>query len=248
VRENRSVLDLMTADYTFLNERLARHYGYPNIYGSQFRRVTHPNDIRRGLLGQGSILTVTSHADRTSPVVRGKWILDNLLGAPPPPPPAVVPPLKEDDKAGRQRVLSMREKMEAHRANPTCASCHKIMDPIGLALENFDAVGAYRERDGQSLSSAGTAIDAKGQLMDGSTVDGVVALRKALLKDPEIFVGALTEKLMTYAMGRGVAYYDMPTVRGIVREAKRSNYSFGSLVSGIVQSSAFQMRMKSTES
>jgi len=248
VRENRPVLELMTADYTFLNERLARHYGYPSIYGSQFRRVTHPNDIRRGLLGQGSILTVTSHADRTSPVVRGKWILDNLLGAPPPPPPAVVPPLKEDDKRGSQRVLSMREKMEAHRANPTCASCHKIMDPIGLALENFDAVGAYRERDGQSLSSAGTAIDAKGQLMDGSTVDGVVALRKALLKDPEIFVGALTEKLMTYAMGRGVAYYDMPTVRGIVREAKRSNYSFGSLVTGIVQSAAFQMRMKSTES
>jgi hypothetical protein len=248
VRDDRSVLDLIDANYTYVNERLARHYGIPNVYGSNFRRVTLTNEARRGLLGQGSVLVQTSLANRTSPVLRGKWVLDNVLGAPPPPPPAVVPPLKEDDKAGRQRALSMREKMEAHRANPTCASCHKIMDPIGLALENFDAVGAYRERDGQSLSSAGTVIDAKGQLMDGSTVDGVTALRKALLKDPEVFVGALTEKLMTYAMGRGVAYYDMPTVRGIVREARRSHYSFGALVSGIVQSAAFQMRMKSTES
>jgi mono/diheme cytochrome c family protein len=247
VRENRSVLDLMTADYTFLNERLAKHYGYPNIYGSEFRKVTHPNDLRRGLLGQGSILMVTSHADRTSAPVRGKWILDNLLGAPPPPPPPNVPPLADDEKSGRQRILTLREKMEKHRASPACASCHKVMDPIGLALENFDAVGAYRERDGQSLSTVGTPIDASGQLMDGTAVDGVVALRKALLKDPEIFVGALTEKLMTYALGRGVAYYDMPTVRAIVRDARQSHYSFGALMAGIVKSQQFQMRMKSTE-
>jgi mono/diheme cytochrome c family protein len=248
VKENRPVLDLMTADYTFVNERLAKHYGYPNIYGSQFRRVTHPNELRRGLLGQGSVLMVTSHADRTSPVVRGKWILDNLLGAPPPLPPMNVPPLPDDERSGRQRVLSVREKIEKHRESAACASCHKIMDPIGLALENFDAVGAYRERDGQSLSSIGTPIDATGQLMDGTPVDGVVTLRKALLKDPEVFVGALTEKLLTYAMGRGVAYYDMPTVRAIVRDAKRDNYAFASLVSGIVRSAPFQQRMKSAES
>jgi hypothetical protein len=237
----------MTADYTFLNERLARHYGYPNIYGSHFRRVTYPDDRRRGLLGQGSILTVTSHADRTSPVVRGKWILDNLLGAPPPAPPPDVPPLKEDEKTGTERVRSMREKMFAHRANPPCAGCHQIMDPIGLSLENFDAVGAWRERDGVSLSSAGTAIDASGQLLDGTKVDGVVTLRAALLRDPEIFVGAFTEKLFTYAMGRGVAYYDMPAVRAIVRDARQTNYTFSSIVSGIVESMPFQMRMKAAD-
>jgi mono/diheme cytochrome c family protein len=248
VRENRSALDFMTADYTFVNERLAKHYGYPRIYGSQFRRVTHPDDRRRGLLGQGSILTVTSHADRTSPVVRGKWILDNLLGAPPPPPPPDVPPLKDAERTGKERVPSMREKMETHRENAACASCHRIMDPIGLALEHFDAVGAFRERDGQSLSSAGTPIDASGQLMDGTEVDGVVTLRKALMRDPEIFVGALTEKLLTYAVGRGVAPNDMPTVRAIVRDARRTNYSFASLVSGVVNSAAFQMRMKGVES
>jgi hypothetical protein len=248
VRENRSALDFMTADYTFVNERLAKHYGYPNIYGSQFRRIQQPDDRRRGLLGQGSILMVTSHTDRTSPVVRGKWILDNLLGAPPPLPPPNVPPLKDNERTGRERVLSQREKIEQHRANAACAACHRIMDPIGLALENFDAVGAYRERDGQSLSSSGTPIDASGQLMDGTKIDGVASLRKALVKDPEIFVGALTEKLLTYAMGRGVAYYDMPTVRAIVRDAGKTNYAFASLVSGIVNSTPFQMRMKATES
>jgi mono/diheme cytochrome c family protein len=248
VRENRSVVEFMTADYTFVNERLAKHYGYRNIYGSQFRRITHPDETRYGLLGQGSVLTVTSHADRTSPVVRGKWILDNLLGAPPPLPPVNVPPLPDDEKSGRQRVLSIREKLETHRASPACASCHKIMDPIGFALERFDAVGAYRERDGQSLSSVGTPIDAAGQLMDGTRVDGVVTLRKALLRDPEIFVGALTEKLLTYALGRGVAAPDMPTVRGIVRDARGSRYAFVSLISGIVRSAPFQMRMKSDES
>jgi hypothetical protein len=247
IREDRPVLDLMTADYTFVNERLAKHYGYQNIYGSHFRRVTHPDERRRGLLGQGSILTVTSHADRTSPVVRGKWILDNLLGTPPPPPPPDVPPLVEEEKTGAAKIRTMREKMLAHRANPPCANCHRIMDPIGLALENFDAVGGWRERDGISLSSAGTSIDASGQLMDGTKVDGVVALRAALLRDPEIFVGALTEKLLTYAIGRGVAHYDMPAVRAIVRDASRTQYTFSALVFGVVESMPFQMRMKVAE-
>lgn len=245
--EDRSVLDLMTADYTFVNERLAKHYGYPNIYGSHFRRVTHPDERRRGLLGQGSVLMVSSHADRTSPVVRGKWILDNLLGAPPPAPPADVPPLKDEDKTGSQRVSSMREKMQAHRANPVCAGCHQIMDPIGLALENFDAVGAWRERDGVSLSSAGTPIDAAGQLMDGTKVDGIASLRRALLRDPQVFVGALTEKLLTYAVGRGVAYYDMPAVRAIVSNARKTNYRFSSIILGIAESMPFQMRMPATD-
>jgi hypothetical protein len=247
VHEDRSVLDLMTADYTFVNERLAKHYGYANIYGSQFRRVTHPDDRRRGLLGEGSVLMVTSHTDRTSPVVRGKWILDNLLGAPPPRPPADVPPLKEEDKTGKQRALSMREKMEAHRANPACARCHQIMDPIGLALENFDATGAWRDRDGVSLSSAGTPIDASGQLMDGTNVNGIASLRQALLRDPDIFVGAFTEKLFTYAIGRGVADYDMPVIRAIVRGARARNYAFSSIIFGIVESMPFQMRMKATD-
>jgi hypothetical protein len=247
MHEDRPVLDLMTADYTFLNERLAKQYGYPNIYGSHFRRVTHPDERRWGLLGQGSILMVTSHTDRTSPVVRGKWILDNLLGAPPPNPPADVPPLKEEERTGKERVRSMREKMVAHRANPACARCHQMMDPIGLALENFDAVGAWRDRDGLSLSSAGTPIDASGQLLDGTKVDGVVTLRAALLRDPEIFIGAFTEKLLTYAMGRGVAYYDMPVVRAIVRDARPSGYKFSSIVFGIVESMPFQMRMKTAE-
>jgi len=247
VREDRPVLEMMTADYTFINERLAKHYGYPNIYGSHFRRVTHPDARRRGLLGQGSVLTVTSHSDRTSPVVRGKWILDNLLGAPPPNPPADVPPLAEEEKTGREKVRSMREKMTAHRANPVCASCHQIMDPIGLGLENFDAVGGWRDRDGVSLSSAGTPIDASGQLMDGTKVDGVVTLREALVRDPEIFVGAFTEKLLTYAIGRGVAHYDMPVVRAIVRDARRTNYTFSSILFGIVESAPFQMRIKAAE-
>jgi mono/diheme cytochrome c family protein len=247
VREDRPVLEMMTADYTFVNERLAQHYGYVNIYGSHFRRVPHPDARRRGLLGQGSVLTVTSHADRTSPVVRGKWILDNLLGAPPPPPPADVPPLKEEEKSGREKPQSMREKMAAHRASPTCANCHRIMDPIGLGLENFDAVGAWRDRDGVSLSSAGTTIDASGQLMDGTQVDGVVALRDALVRDPEIFIGAFTEKLLTYAIGRGVAYYDMPVVRDIVSDARRTGYTFSSILFGIVESMPFQMRMKTVD-
>jgi Protein of unknown function (DUF1592)/Protein of unknown function (DUF1588)/Protein of unknown function (DUF1587)/Protein of unknown function (DUF1585)/Protein of unknown function (DUF1595)/Planctomycete cytochrome C len=237
MREDRNVLDLMTADYTFVNERLAKHYGFPNVYGSQFRRVTHIDEARHGLLGQGSVLMVSSHTDRTSPVVRGKWILDNLLGAPPPDPPANVPPLKE--KGRNDKVQSMRERMEEHRTNPACAGCHKIMDPIGFALENFDAVGAWRTRDGGLL---GTPIDASGQLMDGTKVDGVVTLRQSLLKQPEIFVGTLTEKLLTYALGRGLTSDDMPVVRAIVRDSAHQNYRFSSLIIGIVNSVPFQMR------
>ena len=200
MREDRNVLDLMTADYTFLNERLARHYNVPNIYGSHFRRVVLKDDARKGLLGKGAILMVTSHADRTSPVVRGKWILDNLLDAPPPPMPNNVPPLNESANRGG-KILTMRERMEEHRQNPVCASCHKIMDPIGLSMENFDAVGAWRTRDGGTL---GNPIDASGELLDGTKVDGVVTLRQALVRQPEIFVGTVTEKLMTYALGRGL--------------------------------------------
>jgi hypothetical protein len=247
VKEDRNVLDLMTADYTFLNERLARHYHVPNIYGSHFRRVTLTDDTRRGLLGKGAVLMVTSHTDRTSPVVRGKWILENLMGAPPPAPPANVPPLNENpQRAGK--VLTMRERMEEHRSNPVCANCHKLMDPIGLSLENFDAIGAWRSRDGTTVTSLGTPIDASGELLDGTKVDGVVALRKSLVKQPDIFVSTVTEKLMIYALGRGIGYYDMPTVRAIVRDSAKQNYRFSSLILGIVKSTPFQKRMKSVSS
>jgi mono/diheme cytochrome c family protein len=239
IQEDRNVLDLLTANYTFMNERLAKHYGVPNIYGSHFRRVSITDETRKGLLGQGSILMVTSHADRTSPVLRGKWVLDNLLGAPPPAPPANVPPLNEDGER-QGKVLTMRERMEEHRANPVCASCHKLMDPIGFALENFDPVGAWRTLEG---GTGGPSIDASGQLMDGSKVDGPVALRQALLRQPNIFVGTMTEKLLTYALGRGLTYSDMPVVRGIVRDASRQDYRFTSLILGIVESMPFQMRI-----
>jgi mono/diheme cytochrome c family protein len=236
VREDRNVLDLLTADYTFLNERLARHYGIPGVYGSHFRRVALADEARRGLLGQGSILLVTSHADRTSPVVRGKWILDNILGAPPPPPPANVPMLKDNGDDGLPH--SLRERMEEHRSNPACASCHKVMDPIGFSLENFDAVGAWRSRDGD------LPIDASGQLADGTAVDGVVTLRRAILNRPQTFVGTMTEKMLTYALGRGLRHYDLPIVRQIVRRSASTDFRFSSLVLGIVDSTPFQMRRK----
>jgi len=234
MHEDRNVLDLLTADYTFVNERLARHYGIPDIYGSRFRRVPVTDETRRGLLGQGSILALTSHAERTSPVVRGKWILENLLGMPVPPPPPDVPPLKGNQEGERPRT--MREQMAEHRANAVCASCHKIMDPVGFALENFDAVGAWRNND------AGQPIDASGELADGTKVDGVVGLRRALLSRPEVFVGTLTEKLLTYALGRGLDYHDMPAVRGIVRDAAQHNYRFSSIIFGILHSVPFRMR------
>jgi len=243
VREDRNVLDLMTADYTFVNERLARHYGVPNIYGSRFQRVTLADETRKGLLGKGAILMVTSHTDRTSPVVRGKWVLENLLGTPPPPPPGNVPPLNENPQR-EGKVLTMRERMEEHQANPVCANCHALMDPIGLSMENFDAIGSWRTRDGGSVTSLGTPIDASGRLIDGTRVDGVVALRNALLRDPELFVGTVTEKLLIFALGRGLGHYDMPAVRSIVRESARQNYRFSSLIMGIVRSTAFQKRIK----
>ena len=225
VHEDRGVLDLMTADYTFLNERLAQHYGIPNVYGSHFRRVTLADEARRGLLGKGAVLMVTSHTDRTSPVVRGKWVLDNLLAAPVPPMAANVPPLNEDPNRGG-RILTMRERMEEHRRNPACAQCHKIMDPIGLSMENFDAVGAWRMRDGDSVTGPGTPIDAQGELLDGTKINGVVTLRQALLRQPDLFVGTVTEKLMIYALGRGLQPYDMPSVRAIVRETAQTQLPF----------------------
>jgi mono/diheme cytochrome c family protein len=239
MREDRSVLDLMTADYTFLNERLARHYGVPNVSGSHFRRVTLEQDVRRGLLGKGAVLMVTSHPHRTSPVLRGKWILENVLGAPPPPPPDVVPPFEEQTEAHQPR--SVRERMEQHRRNPACAGCHRTIDPAGLALENFDAVGAWRTRDG---GTRGTPVDASGQLVDGTRVNGVVELRQALVREPRTFVGTMTEKLLTYALGRGLTAHDMPAVRAIVRESQRQDYRFSSIVLDIVRSVPFQMRMK----
>ncbi|HEY3045135.1 MAG TPA: DUF1592 domain-containing protein, partial [Vicinamibacterales bacterium] len=234
MREDRSVLDLLNANYTFVNERLARHYGIPNVYGSRFRRVTLADENRRGLLGQGSVLTVTSYPNRTSPVLRGKWILENILGTPPPPPPPNVPALTENGEDGK--VLSVRERLEEHRKNPVCASCHRVMDPLGFSLENFDAIGQWRARE------EGGPVDASGQLADGSKVNGPVSLRQALMKRPEQFVGTMTEKLLTYALGRGVEYYDMPVVRSIAREAARSNYRFSSIVIGIVRSTPFQMK------
>jgi hypothetical protein len=233
IAEDRSVLDLLTADYTFVNERLAKHYRIPNVYGPHFRRVTITDVPRRGLLGKGGILLVTSHADRTSPVVRGKWILDNLLGTPPPPAPADVPPFPEETPGAPQ---SVRARMERHRASPACASCHRLMDPLGLALENFDAVGAWRVED------AGSAIDASGQLTDGTPVNGAVALRDALLKRSDVLVGTVSEKLLTYGLGRGLVHHDMPAVRAIVRAAAKDDYRFSAVITAIVQSTPFQMR------
>jgi Protein of unknown function (DUF1592)/Protein of unknown function (DUF1588)/Protein of unknown function (DUF1587)/Protein of unknown function (DUF1585)/Protein of unknown function (DUF1595) len=236
MREDRSVVDLLRADYTFVNERLARHYGIPNVYGSQFRRVPVTDEMRKGLLGHGSLLTLTSHATRTSPVLRGKFILENILGTPPPPPPPDVPALKENEKG--QKPKTVREQMAEHRANPTCASCHKIMDPIGFALDNFDAVGAWRTED------AGAPIDASGELTDGTRIDGVVSLRKAILARPDLFAGTMTEKLLVYALGRGLDDHDMPVVRAILRTAAAHDYRFSSLILGVVGSVPFQMRMK----
>ncbi len=236
VSEDRSVVDLLNADYTFLNERLARHYGIPGVYGNHFRRVDLPADsVRRGLLGHGSILTVTSYATRTSPVLRGKWILDTLLGMPPPAPPANVPPLDEPEPGVAAR--SMRERMEAHRVNPACAACHQLMDPAGLSMENFDAIGRWRDR-----SEDWTPIDAAGSIPGGGGFEGVAGLRDTLLARPEIFVGAMTEKLLTYALGRGLDHHDGAAVRRIVRTAAGDDYRFSSLVLGIVESTPFQMR------
>ena len=234
IREDRSILDFLTADYSFINERLARHYGIPNVYGSQFRRVTIADPARRGLLGQGSVLAITSHAERTSPVLRGKWILENILGTPVPPPPFDVPPLKERTEG--EKPKTMREQMIEHRVNPVCASCHKVMDPIGFSLENFDAVGAWRGKE------ADADIDASGELADGTKVNGVVQLREAIIKKPDLFVGTFSEKIMTYALGRGLDSHDMPAVRKIVRDAAKNNYRFSGIVMGIIRSVPFRFR------
>ncbi len=241
IREDQSALDLVRADYTFVNERLAKHYGIPHVYGSRFRRLTfdgtEEHAARGGLLRHGSILLVTSYATRTSPVIRGKWILDNVLGVPPPPPPPNVPELEESVTGGA--ALSMRERLAAHRANPACASCHRLMDPVGFAFEHYDAVGRWRDADG------GAPIDASGTLFDGSHFDGVASLEEALLARPELFVTTLTEKLLTFAIGRGMTWDDAPAVRRIVREAAEEDYRFSALVLGIVDSLPFQMRTAS---
>jgi cytochrome c5 len=237
LREDRSALDLLTADYTFLNDRLARHYGIPNVKGSHFRRVALSDQNRRGLLGQGSILTMTSQPVRTSPVFRGKWILDNILGTPPPDPPPNVPPLPEKNGAYAGRAPSMRERMAEHRANATCATCHSMIDPLGFGLENFDPTGKWRDVDEMF-----GRIDASGNLPDGTKFGGAAELRAVLVKRPDRFVSALTEKLLTYALGRGVEYYDMPAVRKIVNDAAASRYQLSNIVLGIVRSMPFQMR------
>jgi mono/diheme cytochrome c family protein len=234
MREDRSVIDLLSGEYTFVNERLARHYGIPNIYGEQFRRVKVPSEARRGLLGQASILTITSYPNRTSPVQRGKWILTNLLGVPPSPPPPNVPSLDENSESAKAR--SLRERMEQHRKDPVCAGCHKSMDPIGFALENFDAVGHWRTND------EGRTIDPSGTLFNGAPLDGAIGLRQALVGQQDIFVGVMTEKMLTYALGRGLEYYDMPAVRKIVQDSRKNDLRFSSMVMGIVKSTPFQMK------
>jgi hypothetical protein len=232
VRENRPVPELLSADYTFLNQRLAEHYGVPNVYGSHFRRVTIADERRRGLLGQASVLTVTSYPNRTSPVLRGKWVLENVLGSPPPAPPPNVPALEEQPAV---KYKSMRERMEAHRKNPVCSSCHARIDPIGFAMENFDGVGRWRSTQGE------TPLDTSGAL-NGVKFDGAVELRKLLLTHQEEFVVTVTRKLMTYALGRGVEYYDMPSIRKIVSDAKANDYRWSDIVLGITNSTPFRMR------
>ena len=236
VREDRSVLELYTADYTFANERLARHYGLPNIAGSQFRQVQYPDGNRQGVLGHGSILVLTSLANRTSPVLRGKWVMEVLMGTPPPPPPANVPSLDETKGSADGKLLSTRERMEKHRQNPTCNACHSMMDPIGLALDNFDVTAKWRLREN------GAAIDTRGDFYDGTPVSSPGELVDALLKRPMPLVRTFTENLMAYALGRPVEYFDQPTIRVITREAEANEYHMSSFILGVVKSDAFQMK------
>jgi hypothetical protein len=240
VREDRSALELLTADYTFLDERLARHYRIPGVVGTDFRKVSYPDATRRGILGHGSILTLTSHAHRTSPVLRGKWVMEVFLGNPPPPPPPDVPELEESGEAEEGRLLSVREQMERHRANPACQSCHVMIDPIGLALENFDATGAWRIKDN------GVPVDTSGELYDGTPLESPEDLRAALLNHQTSFLRTFTENLMAYALGRRVEYFDMPAIRAIVRDAKADGNSLSSFVLGIARSEAFRMKAAAT--
>jgi hypothetical protein len=234
LREDRSVVDLISANYSFINERLAKHYGIPNIYGERFQRVTFSDGIRGGLLGQGGLLMVTSYPDRTAPVVRGFWVLENLLGMPPPPPPPNVPDLAAVNSDGKKRTL--REQMEIHRQNPACATCHVRMDPLGFALENFDAIGRWR------TTSDGVGIDASAVFADGTPINGVQGLRKFVLAHQEDYVETFTSKLLTYALGRSVEYYDNPAIRKIMRQAAANDYRWSSIILGIVKSTPFQYR------
>jgi hypothetical protein len=236
IRSDASIVELLSADYTFVNERLARHYGIPNVYGSHFRRVRYPDDRRAGLLGHGSILTATAYENRTSPVIRGKWLLENLLGAPPPPPPPNVPALRENGEG--ERPTTVRERIEAHRKNPVCASCHAQMDPLGFALENFDAVGKWRVVDVEAKEP----IDASGVLVDGKKFNGPAEFRSLLLERQHDFVTTVAEKLLTYGLGRGVEYYDMPVIRHIVRNAAAHEYRWSAVIAGIVTSKPFLQR------
>jgi hypothetical protein len=236
VREDRNILDLFTADYTYVNERIAKVYRIPNITGEEFRRVSLPDENRRGILGHGSILMLTSVADRTSPVQRGKWIMEALLGSPPPAPPPNVPPL-EDTKAatGGGKSMSVRERMEEHRKNPACASCHRVIDPLGLALENFDVLGAWRIKDN------GVAVDTAAKLYDGSDLNGPASLRQALVMRSDSVIRNFTENLMSYALGRRIEYYDQPAIRAITKKAAQNSNRFSLFVLGVVSSQAFQM-------
>ncbi len=237
LNDDRSIFDLLTSNETFLNEQLARHYGISNIYGSHFRRVKLTDENRFGLLGKASVLAVTSYTTRTSPTIRGKWLLENILAAPMPPPPPNVPLLEQSNKDGKPHAV--REILELHRANATCAGCHARMDPLGLSMENFDAIGRWRSTD------AGTVIDASGVLLDGTKVSGPRELRQALVAQKTLFAKAVTEKLLTYALGRGLEYYDAPAVRGIYREAAADGYRWSSLIQATVKSAPFQMRTAS---
>jgi len=234
LREDRPVADLLKTDYTFLNQRLAEHYGIKDIYGNDFRRVTLTDPNRHGLLGQASILTVTSYPNRTAPTIRGKWVLLQILGTPPPPPPPNVPSLKNDETT---RNLTMRQRMELHRSNPTCAACHRMMDPIGFALENFDGLGQWRNTMGGK-----DMIDASGVLPDGTKFDGPAGLREVLATKQDMFVENFTEQLLTYALGRGVEEYDRPVLRQIMRETASESHRWSSIILGIVNSTPFQMR------
>jgi hypothetical protein len=236
VREDRSIFDLYSADYTFVNERLARHYGIDGIVGEDFQRVTYPDETRRGVLGHASVLTLTSHAGRTSPVLRGKWVMEVLMGTPPPPPPPGVPDLEETEAASEGRMLTTRERMEQHRANPTCNACHRFMDPIGLALDSYDVTGQWRIREN------GMPLDTQGELYDGTPITSPVELNQALLRRPIPLVRTFTQNLMAYALGRRVEHFDQPTVREIVREAEDQDYRMSAFILGVVKSDAFRMQ------